>query len=145
MFKTKRNTRRIKIFVAGSLSSPIGLRKILKLQDKLRKAGFKVIDQFKSFNYVKVKDFRSKIKLAKKIVKHDISLIKKSNLVIVFADEPSFGTGAEVFYAKQILRNKVIAIATRKVKSPWIVAHADLVLKSSNFENIVATVKEIYS
>jgi nucleoside 2-deoxyribosyltransferase len=69
------------------------------------------------------------LKLGKKIMKSDLSLLEKADVIVALPDDSNFGTGAEVFYAKQILKKKIVAIVTKPAKSPWIVSHADVILK----------------
>jgi len=80
--------------------------------------------------------------LGKKIMKSDLSLLEKADVIVALADDSSFGTGAEVFYAKQILKKKIIAIATKPAKSPCIVSHADVILETYSVEDLIKDLKE---
>lgn len=83
-----------------------------------------------------------KLESGKKIMESDLNLLEKADVIVALADEPIFGTGAEVFYAKQILKKKIIAIATKPAKSPWIVSKADAILKKYSVEDLVKVLKD---
>jgi len=132
----------MRIYVAGSFATPKGVKKVVKLQKALRKAGFEVLNQLEAFNYTKIEDFRTKVELGKKILKNDLTLLEKADVIVAFADEPSFGIGAEVFYAKHILKKKVVAIATKPARSPWIVSQADIILEKHSIKELTKTLKK---
>lgn len=132
---------KMKIYIAGSFATRKGVKRVLKLQNALGKAGFEVLKQLEAFDYTKIEDFRRELELGKKIIKSDLSLLEKADVIVVLADEPSFGIGAEVFYAKQILKKKIIAIATKPAKSPWIVSQADVILEKYSVKNLVEVLK----
>jgi nucleoside 2-deoxyribosyltransferase len=90
----------MKIYVAGSFATRKGVENVLKLQSILRKAGFEVLNQLEAFNYSGIEDFRVKVKLGKRVIENDLGLLKQADVVVALADEPSFGIGAEIFYAK---------------------------------------------
>lgn len=114
----------MKVIVCGPIGGRRrGKERIRKLQEILRKEGFFVINQFEKVNYSEDEEFYD-IRIAKEIVKHDLSLLNDADVVIVIADEPSFGTGAEVCEAKK-MNKKMVAFAEGSVKSPWPLAYCD--------------------
>lgn len=81
------------------------------------------------------------MELGKRIIENDLGLLEQADAIVALADEPSFGIGAEVFYAKQILKEKVIAIATKPARSPWIVSQADVTLEKYSFRKLTKILK----
>lgn len=133
----------MKVFVAGSFTTPNGVKRVLGLQNTLREARFEVLNQLEAFNYTEIEDFRAEIELGKKVIKNDLNLLKQADVIVALADEVSFGLGAEVFYAKRVLRKKVVAIASKPAKSPWIVCHADIILNTYSAENLIKALKNL--
>jgi len=117
------------IMICGSVGST-GASKILKMTKFLERNGYQIIKQFDNGdrNYYHIHDFRSRKELSKKIVRHDIALIKKSDVVIILP-EPSFGASIEMFLAK-IKKKKVILYSDRPMPSPWPIAFSDRIVKS---------------
>jgi len=134
---------KMKIYVAGSFASRKGVMRVLELQNTLRKSGFEVLNQLEAFDYTRIKDFRTEIELGKRIIENDLSLLKQADVIVAFANEPSFGMGAEVFYAKRILKKKIIAIISKPTKSPWIVSHADVVVEKDSVEDMIKALKRL--
>jgi nucleoside 2-deoxyribosyltransferase len=130
-----------KIYVAGSFATREGVKKVLELQDALRKAEFEVLNQLEAFDYTRIKDFRAEMELGKRVIENDLSLLKQADVIVALADQPSFGIGAEVFYAKHVLKKKVIAIASKPARSPWIVSNADVVLKTYSAIDLIKILK----
>ena len=131
----------MKIYVAGSFATRKGVRRVLDLQDALRKAGFEVLNQLEAFDYTGIEDFRVEVELGKRIIEKDLGLLEQADLIVALADEPSFGIGAEVFYAKQILKKKIVAIVTEPARSPWIVSHADAILEEYSLKKLAKMLK----
>lgn len=113
----------------------------MKLQNALRRAGFEVLNQLEAFDYTRIEDFRAEIELGKRIIRNDLDLLKQADVVVALADEPSFGLGAEIFCAKRVLKKKVIAIASKPAKSPWIVCHADVILRVYSAKDLIKALK----
>ena len=131
----------MKIYVAGSFATPKGVKKVRELQNTLRKAGFEVLNQLEAFDYTRIEDFRAEVELGKRIIENDLGLLEQADVIVALADEPSFGIGAEVFYAKQILKKRIIAIVTKPAKSPWIVSQADVILEKYSLKEITKILK----
>lgn len=131
----------MRCYVAGSFNTINDIEKVLKVQEGLRRAGVEVLNQLEPFDYRRLYNFIDERELAERIVKHDLSLLEKTDVVIALADRPSFGTGAEVFYSKRVLGKKVIAVVSQPARSPWIVIHADIVVRS--VEEAISAVKRL--
>lgn len=120
----------MKIMVCGSIGYG-GLAKIRKIQSLLKKNGFTVVDQiFKEVVCSGIKDFRNEQKLAEKVVRHDLNCVKKSDVIVVMADAPSYGTAIEMFVAKE-LGKKVILFSEKEIPTPWSIAFSDCIVKST--------------
>ena len=132
---------KMKIYVAGSFATPKGVKKVRELQNTLRKAGFEVLNQLEAFDYTRIEDFRAEVESGKRIIENDLGLLEQADVIVALADEPSFGIGAEVFYAKQILKKRIIAIVTKPAKSPWIVSQADVILEKYSLKEITKILK----
>lgn len=63
------------------------------------------------------------------IVENDLIDIRDSDALLVYFDKPSVGTSMEVFYAKQIGKPVVVIDASDKPLSPWLVYHADHIVR----------------
>ena len=115
--------------VCGSIGYG-GLSKIKKIQSLLKENGFTVVDQiFKEVVCSDIKDFRNEKKLSEKVVKHDLDCVKKSEVIVVIADAPSYGTAVEIFVAKG-LGKKVILFSEREIPTPWPIAFSDYIVNS---------------
>jgi 7-cyano-7-deazaguanine reductase len=117
----------MKIVVCGSVGYG-GIEKIRELQEFLRREGYDVLDQFEKADYSYVDDFRDKDELCEKIVKNDMSLIEKADVLILVADHPSFGSAIEA-YTFSMSGKPVIAYAESNVRSPWPLFFARRVCK----------------
>ena len=134
----------MRVYVAGPFTTIKGIRKVIEIQKALEGAGIQVLNQLEPFEWRKFYDFRQDPDLAKQIVEYDLSLVRKADLIVVLADKPSWGSGAEVFYAKALLEKLVIAIVTRPARSPWIVHHSDIVLEELDVEKLVEAIKKLH-
>lgn len=119
----------MKIMVCGSIGYG-GLSKIRKIQSLLKENGFTVVDQIsKDIVCGGSKDFRNEKKLSEKVVKHDLGFVKKSDVIVVIADAPSYGTAIEMFVAKE-LGKKVIVFSEKEIPTPWPIAFSDYIVNS---------------
>jgi nucleoside 2-deoxyribosyltransferase len=90
----------MKIMVCGSIGHG-GIDDIRYFQSLL-KEGFDIIDHISAegMDYSDTRDFRDKKDFSSKIVNHDLEYVKESDVLIVLANRPSFGTAIEMFVAK---------------------------------------------
>lgn len=127
----------MKVIICGSVGYG-GIEKIKELQKFLKEKGYEVIDQFENADYSYVDDFRDKTELCKKIVERDLSLINKADVLILIADNPSFGSAIEA-YRFSMLGKPVIAYVEDKVRSPWSIFFAQKVCK--NKKELIEAIK----
>jgi nucleoside 2-deoxyribosyltransferase len=64
------------------------------------------------------------------IIKEDKSDIDNSDVLLVWIDEPSFGTAMEIMYAFNERKSIVVVNNIGKALSPWVVGHATKVFYS---------------
>lgn len=131
----------LKVLVCG----PIGygeLPKIRLIQSLLKERGFAVLDHISNehMDYSRVKDFRDKQDLAKRIVEHDLEFIKKGDVIVAIINEPSYGTAIEMFVAKK-LGKKVIAYSEKEIPTPWPIAFSDIIVRSC--DELISALREI--
>lgn len=128
------------VVVCGSIGYG-GLDRIRNVQSFLKSKGFQVLDHIseKNMDYSEISDFRDKQQLAKRIVKHDLNFIKKSDLVVVISNGPSYGTAIEMYFAYQ-LGKPVIFYSEKLVPTPWPVAFSNSI--TSNLEDLASKLKE---
>ena len=103
-----------------------GINDIKNLYALLVNHGFSVVDHLvhKGMDYSHITDFRDKQDLSSKIIKHDLKYIESSDIIIVVANSPSYGTAIEMFVAKN-LGKKIILFAKDPVPTPWPVHFSD--------------------
>jgi len=61
-------------------------------------------------------------------IKRDLEDIDRCDILVAYMPKLSAGTCMELFYAK-MKRKKTVVISSIENPSPWIVAHADVILK----------------
>ena len=104
--------------------------------------GFSIVDHIvhKGMNYSHITDFRDKQALSSEIVKHDLKYIESSDVVIVIANGPSYGTAIEMFVAKS-LGKKIILFAKDSVPTPWPVHFSDRI--AANEDQLILMLRDI--
>jgi nucleoside 2-deoxyribosyltransferase len=120
----------MQIMVCGSIGYG-GIYEIRQLYSFLHKEGFDILDHIvsKGMDYSNIKDFRDKKDLSHQIVNHDLEFIRKSDVLIVLSNKPSYGTGIEMFVAKNSGK-RVILFAKEEVPTPWPVNFSDDIVTS---------------
>ena len=110
-----------------------GINDIKNLYALLVNHGFSVVDHLvhKGMDYSHISDFRDKQDLSSKIIKHDLKYIESSDIVIIVANGPSYGTAIEMFIAKS-LGKKIILFAKDPVPTPWPVYFSDHMVTSED-------------
>ncbi len=68
---------------------------------------------------------------ASDFIKRDLGDIEKCDVMVVYMPKLSAGACMELFYAK-LKGKKVMVVSDLECLSPWILAHADVVLKEIN-------------
>ena len=115
----------MKIMVCGSIGhGDIG--DIRDFQSLLKKEGFNIIDHISAegMDYSHTRDFKDKKDFSFKIVNHDLEYVKESDVLVVLANRPSFGSAIEMFVAKNSGK-PVILFAKESIPTPWPVNFSD--------------------
>ena len=99
---------------------------IRDFQSLLKKEGFNIIDHISAegMDYSHTRDFRDKKDFSFKIVNHDLEYVKESDVLVVLANRPSFGSAIEMFVAKNSGK-PVILFAKESVPTPWPINFSD--------------------
>ncbi len=118
--------------VCGSIGYG-GINEIKNMYTFLVNHGFSIVDHIvhKGMDYSHISDFRDKQDLSSKIVQHDLNYIEDSNVVVVIANGPSYGTAIEMFAAKS-LGKKIILFAKNPVPTPWPIHFSDHIATSED-------------
>jgi len=107
-----------------------GLEGLEALKRKLRERSFHVIEQFAGAGRsARVRDFRTRRSLCRKIMRRDLSLVRRADAILVVADRPSFGAGVEMYIASTAGK-PVVALCPRRMPSPWPIALATHLVRS---------------
>jgi nucleoside 2-deoxyribosyltransferase len=95
--------------------------------------GFSIADHIvhKGMDYSHISDLRDKQDLSSKIINHDLKYIESSDVVVVVANGPSYGTAIEMFVAKSLAK-KIILFAKDPVPTPWPVYFSDHIVTSED-------------
>ena len=107
-----------------------GVNEIRRLYALLREKGYDIVDHLieKGMDYSDINDFRDKKELSHEIVKHDLEYVNKSDIIIVVANSPSYGTAMEMLIAKE-KGKKVIVLAKDPIPTPWPINFSDFIVK----------------
>jgi nucleoside 2-deoxyribosyltransferase len=101
----------------------------------LQSKGFSIVDHMvreeEGMDYSDIMDFRDKPDLSRKIVEYDLEYVKKADVIVVIANEPSYGTAIEVFFAKKSGK-KVILLAKDPVPTPWPINFSDYIVNDED-------------
>ena len=129
--------------VCGSIGCG-GINEIKNTYAFLLNHGFSIVDHIvhKGMDYSHITDFRDKQALSSKIVQHDLKYIESSDIVIVIANDPSYGTAIEMFVAKS-LGKKIILFAKDPVPTPWPIHFSDHIVTSE--DQLVLTLRNLES
>lgn len=71
-----------------------------------------------------VRDYRGKNPLPAEVIDGDLADIAASDVVLVYANEPSWGTAMEIPYAKQMGKLIYIVRDEFRARHPWLDYHA---------------------
>jgi nucleoside 2-deoxyribosyltransferase len=100
----------------------------------LKSKGFSItshLTQDETMEYSDITDFRNKENLSRQIVNHDIRYIKKTDVVVVIGNGPSYGAAIEMFVAKKSGK-KVILFAKDPIPTPWPINYSDYRVKNED-------------
>lgn len=118
--------------VCGSIGYG-GINEIRRLYALLREKRYDIVDHLieKGMDYSDINDFRDKKELSHEIIKHDLEYVNKSDIIIVVANSPSYGTAMEMLIAKEGGK-KVIVLAKDPIPSPWPINFSDFIVKDES-------------
>ena len=100
----------------------------------LKSKGFSItshLTQNETMNYSDITDFRNKENLSRQIVNHDLRYIKKTDVIVVIGNGPSYGAAIEMFVAKKSGK-KVILFAKDPIPTPWPINYSDYRVKNED-------------
>ena len=100
----------------------------------LNSKGFSItshLTQDETMNYSDITDFRNKENLSRQIVNHDLRYIKKTDVIVVIGNGPSYGAAIEMFVAKKSGK-KVILFAKDPIPTPWPINYSDYRVKNED-------------
>jgi nucleoside 2-deoxyribosyltransferase len=100
----------------------------------LKSKGFSIVNssvQNKKMDYSDITDFRNKENLSRQIVNHDLRYIKKTDVIVVIGNGPSYGAAIEMFVAKKSGK-KVILFAKDPIPTPWPINYSDYRVKNED-------------
>ena len=100
----------------------------------LKSKGFSItshLTQDETMNYSDITDFRNKENLSRQIVNHDLRYIKKTDVIVVIGNGPSYGAAIEMFVAKKSGK-KVILFAKDPIPTPWPINYSDYIVKNED-------------
>lgn len=131
----------MRVMVCGSIGYG-GVDKIRQMYAVLHQKRFDIVDHLvhKGMDYSDIEDFRDKKELSQQIVNHDLQLVEKADVIVVVANRPSYGTGIEMYTAKNS-NKKVILLANDPVPTPWPVNFSDYVV--GNEDELIILLEEL--
>jgi nucleoside 2-deoxyribosyltransferase len=100
----------------------------------LKSKGFSIVNssmQNEEMDYSGITDFRNKENLSRQIVNHDLKYIKKTDVIVVIGNGPSYGAAIEMFVAKKSGK-KVILFAKDPIPTPWPINYSDYIVKNED-------------
>jgi len=129
-----------KVFISGPIQ---GMEEKQAYRDKIRslliKYGYLPIDpwQREKVLYRASDEGRWKDALSRDFIKRDLEDIDKCDVLVAYLPKLSAGTCMELFYAK-LKDKKTIVVCKLKNPSPWIIEHADIMVKNfKEFEEVL--------
>jgi nucleoside 2-deoxyribosyltransferase len=131
----------MKIMVCGSIGHG-GIGDIRYFHSLLKKEGFDIIDHISAegMDYSDTRDFRDKKDFSSKIVNHDLEYVKESDVLVILANRPSFGTAIEMFVAKNS-KKPVVVFAKESVPTPWPINFSDYIVTTE--EELITLLRQL--
>jgi nucleoside 2-deoxyribosyltransferase len=131
----------MKIMVCGSIGHG-GIGDIRYFHSLLKKEGFDIIDHISAegMDYSNTRDFRDKKDFSSKIVNHDLEYVKESDVLVILANRPSFGTAIEMFVAKNS-KKPVVVFAKESVPTPWPINFSDYIVTTE--EELITLLRQL--
>lgn len=127
--------------VCGSIGYG-GVDEIRRIYSLLHQKGFDIVDHLvhKRMDHSDIADFRDMKELSQQIVNHDLQFVEKTDVIVVVANRPSYGTAIEMYIAKNS-NKKVILLASNPVPTPWPVNFSDYVVRNEG--DLIALLEEL--
>lgn len=127
--------------VCGSIGHG-GIGDIRYFHSLLKKEGFDIIDHISAegIDYSDTRDFRDKKDFSSKIVNHDLEYVKESDVLVILANRPSFGTAIEMFVAKNS-KKPVIVFAKESIPTPWPINFSDYIVTAE--EELITLLRQL--
>ncbi|MFX0163674.1 MAG: nucleoside 2-deoxyribosyltransferase [Candidatus Hodarchaeota archaeon] len=97
--------------------------------------GFEVIDPLELRDYRGLEEEKMV-----EIVEKDLKDLKKSDILLIYAPKPSWGTAMEIVYA-YLQSKQIITVAPEKEISPWLKYHTDILV--SSFKELLEVLEKI--
>jgi nucleoside 2-deoxyribosyltransferase len=131
----------MKIMVCGSIGHG-GIGDIRYFHSLLKKEGFDIIDHISAegMDYSDTRDFRDRKDFSAKIVNHDLEYVKESDVLVILANRPSFGTAIEMFVAKNS-KKPVVVFAKESVPTPWPINFSDYIVTTE--EELITLLRQL--
>jgi nucleoside 2-deoxyribosyltransferase len=120
--------------VCGSIGYSGKIDDIRNMYLFLKSKGFSITSHLtrdEKMNYSDITDFRNKENLSRQIVNHDLRYIKKTDVIVVIGNGPSYGAAIEMFVAKKSGK-KVILFAKDPIPTPWPINYSDYRVKNED-------------
>lgn len=123
----------VRVFLAGPIQGweqKQGYRR--RLKTILQAKGYEVLDPWErekmSYSFTKSREAFQEARI-REMIDGDLKDIETCDLFLAYLPEASPGASMELFYAK-LKQKQTLVITPRRDISPWIAAHADIVVRS---------------
>lgn len=129
--------RSLRIYLAGPIFSTTDEDQKWRqyVKEEILAKGFEVIDPLELRDYRGLEEGKTV-----KIVEKDLKDLKKSDILLIYAPKPSWGTAMEVVYA-YLQSKQIITVAPENEISPWLKYHTDILV--SSFEEMLKVLEKI--
>jgi len=120
--------------ISGSIGYSGKIDDIRNMCSILKSEGFYIVNSSvvsEKMDYSDITDFRNKENLSRQIVNHDLRYIKKTDVIVVIGNGPSYGAAIEMFVAKKSGK-KVILFAKDPIPTPWPINFSDYRVKNED-------------
>ena len=129
--------RSLRIYLAGPVFNTIDEDQKWRqyFKKEILAKGFEVIDPLELRDYRGLEEEKMV-----EIVEKDLKDLKKSDILLIYAPKPSWGTAMEIVYA-YMQSKQIITVVPEKEISPWLKYHSDLIVFS--FEELLEVLEKI--
>lgn len=129
--------RSLRIYLAGPVfnTSDEDQKWRQYIKKEILAKGFEVIDPLELRDYRGLEEEKMV-----EIVEKDLKDLKKSDILLIYAPKPSWGTAMEIVYA-YLQSKQIITVAPEKEISPWLKYHTDILV--SSFKELLEVLEKI--